>query len=144
MAQEPKAQDTSENTEVKDAPAAEAAAMETPADKAIETPVVAPVADPAPAEASVDVNEIKRVAGIEAACAMFKQPEKAKGFVEAKASIEDVRKALWNAHADATDAKAIDGTNTAPVTAPETQEVSLKDALNQIRASQFARSKPKN
>ena len=141
MAQEPKAEDktevkTPETPETAQAPAADPAPAETPA--------VAPVSEPAPAQASVDVEEIKRVTSIEAACAMFKQPEKAKGFIDAKASLDDVRKALWNAHADATDAKAIDGTNTAPVSAPETQEKSLSAALNEIRALQFARPKTKS
>lgn len=151
---ETQTQDQNEATTTNDAgtktqsPAAEAQTPAAETDTNAAPAEQAPAAEAAPASkqatAQVDVEEVKRVASIEAACAMFKQPEKAKGFVEAKASLDDVRKALWNAYAEA-NSNAPNTATTAPLGATaEEQSMSIQAALNQIRASQFARSTPKN
>lgn len=115
------------------------------ADAAAQTDDAAVAADApedTPAETKDEGLSDAQITEIRAACQLFKMPEKADGFVQARASFDDVRKSLWNAYADA-NAQAPD-TTTTPQTTQAPQSKSLADALAELRAHQFARKNPKN
>lgn len=119
MEDDPKAGDSADK-EKDQKPADPAAPEDKPADKP---------ADPPKEDAAVAAAEA-RLRSIVELCTLAGKPGSALGFIDAKASVEDVRAKLAKAKADAVDRNPVDGTPPAQSSAPRIDVAAIYAARN--------------